>query len=133
MNPNILIHDNVNLLERSQTIVYNGGLAILELKYNRRTPLEARISRLLVHETVRGKGMGNELLKIAEDIARKDGKEIIVIYADKTKPELTMWYSDMGYTIIEDTEDLYKMQKNIKQLTDYEIKQCEKTGTGHQI
>lgn len=110
---NILIHDNLSWFGRTKTIVYKQGLAIVELEYDNAEPRSAEISRLLVHETTRGKGIGNELLKIAEEIARQDGKQSITIYADKTHPDITLWYADNNYVIVDETKHQNKMIKNI--------------------
>ena len=114
----ILIHDNINWFGRSKTIIYKGGLGVVELLYDNHTPLEARMNRLLVHPSVRGTGIGMELLKLAEETAQEDGKTVLSIFADRSKPEITVLYSQSGFTVIETTEHVYRMIKNIKQRFD---------------
>jgi ribosomal protein S18 acetylase RimI-like enzyme len=100
----IIVHNNRWWFGTTQNIIYKGGLAIAEIIYDNTTPDTAYIRRLAVHDSVRHQGIGTSMLKLCEQMIRDNGKRLVHLHADKEDPDLVMWYSNNGYTIL-DTED----------------------------
>lgn len=84
-------------------------------------PKRIRIFSIAVLKSFSGKGMGNELLKKAETIAREQNKTLISLEVNKQNTKLQEWYKKAGYLVKEELPDYYgegldgiKMEKVLK-------------------
>ena len=91
------IHQNVWRWGRKDTIVIAGGRALCQLSIEDETPVVAYLSDLIVLESARGYGLGNDLLSAAKEHAREMGAKILRLWAD---PEqwVVDWYKRHGFT-----------------------------------
>lgn len=66
-------------------------------------PSSIYLSNVYVSENERGKGLGNQILQMAEKIAREMGRDEIYLKV-KTGSFAHKWYSRHGYTDFEPTK-----------------------------
>ena len=94
----IIVHENVWHYGNAATIVLAEGKALCHVSVDKEKPNEAFLSNLIVHETVRNQGLGNQLLAEAEKYAKEHGLSTMFLqtYTDAWCYE---WYRRHGYEI----------------------------------
>lgn len=112
---NYIQHVNTWFWGKTDTIVHKEGIATVELQLDDNYPAIAFVKGLLVYESNRKQGLGTEMLKLCEMIARGMGYKYLQLSADKTKDWLVAWYQKMGFEIICKDEHEYTMLKRIKE------------------
>jgi N-acetylglutamate synthase-like GNAT family acetyltransferase len=99
----IITHENEWWWGKSYTLITNDGLATIELcvENNEERNYYGTIQSLMVHPSVRRKGLGNVMLKFAEEKAKELGLQQVVVVARKGT-FLIPWYQRCGYEIYDD-------------------------------
>lgn len=89
-------HTNVWRWGRKDTIVIADGRALCQLSIETDNPAVAHLSDLIVYESARGYGLGDDLLRMAKEHAREMGAKVLFLLAD---PEQWMidWYKRKGF------------------------------------
>lgn len=82
----------------SHTFILCDGKAMVQLSVEHERPDLGCIQSLLVHESARRQGIGNELLRVAEEKAKTLGLEQVYLYCRKGG-FLVDWYRRRGYEI----------------------------------
>lgn len=111
---NIIKHRNTWCWGKSTIIVLFDGKGIVTVSFEDETPDEATITGLSVHESSRKKGIGNALLKEAENEAKFYGVHKLNIYADDNTFAYN-WYQRHGFE--KDFGSFYLEHPNIKHLS----------------
>lgn len=90
------IHRNIWRWGRKDTIVIADGRALCQLSVEDENPAVAHLSDVIVLESARGYGLGNDLLEAAKEHAREMGAKMLCLWAD---PEQWMveWYKRHGF------------------------------------
>ena len=90
------IHKNIWHWGRTDTIVIADSRALCQLSVETDNPAVAHLSDLIVYESARGYGLGNDLLSMAKEHAREMGAKVLFLLAD---PEQWMidWYKRKGF------------------------------------
>lgn len=86
-----------------------------------RHPRTTRVYSLAVRSEHRGRGLGERLMRLAEEGARRAGASRIVLEADAHLPRLVSWYEELGYRVVAERPDYYapgrpavRMEKTFK-------------------
>ena len=90
------IHTNYWHWGRKDTIVLANGRALCELSIEYENPAVAHLSDVIVYESARGYGLGNELLRMAKEHAREMGAKMLCLWA---APDgwVIEWYKRHGF------------------------------------
>ena len=96
MKMKVLKHKNTWVWGKSTIIVLNNGVGIVTVSFENDNPSEATITGLSVHENSRNKGLGTELIKLAEQEAKENGVKRLVLFSDE-KSFTYEWYQRLGY------------------------------------
>lgn len=115
MKENYIQHCNRWWWGKTITLIHNKGLASVEIQCDNDYPNVAFIKNLIVFEYTRKKGIGTDLLRLSEDIAKSYGKRFTQLSADINKEWLVKWYEKNGYVIIYKDEHEYTMLKALNQ------------------
>lgn len=107
----IITHENEWWWGTSYTLITNDGLATIELcvENNEERNYYGTIQSLMVHPSVRRKGLGNVMLMFAEEKAKKLGLKQVVLCARKGT-FLIPWYQRNGYEIYDENPEYSKGQ-----------------------
>jgi len=100
----MIIHENKWPWGRKDTIVIADGRALCQLSVENDNPDVAHLSDLIVWESSRGYGYGNDLLSEAKEHAREMGAKQLRLWADP-KSWVVEWYKRRGfepYCVFED-------------------------------
>lgn len=92
----ILKHKNSWVWGKSTIIVLEDGLGIVTISFENDNPDEATITGLSVHESARRRGLGTELVRLAEEEARDNGAKRVVLFSDENTFTYK-WYQSLGY------------------------------------
>lgn len=92
-------------------LVARDGLSTVEIQYDDNYPSIAFIKGLSVYQSVRQKGIGTELLKLCEEIAKDEGYKFTQLTANKEQDWLVEWYKSSGYQIIMKDKHEFTMLK----------------------
>lgn len=84
---------------------------LFEVQLDKSMPNVAFVRGLIVKNSSRRKGVGTRMMSLAEDIARKHGKRIMELDADKENEWLWKWYERLGYVILSEDDHNYCMIK----------------------
>jgi GNAT superfamily N-acetyltransferase len=79
------------------------GTVQLVLAQQENQPHRAEISKMLVHRRARRRGIGEKLMRAAEDAARSIGRTVLVL--DTATPEADRLYSRCGWTLAGEIPD----------------------------
>lgn len=90
------IHHNIWHWGRKDTIVIADGRALCQISIEDENPAVAHLSDVIVLESARGYGLGNNLLSAAKEHAREMGAKMLCLWTD---PEQWMihWYERHGF------------------------------------
>ena len=114
MKSNFVIHDNIWWWGRTISIIKDDGLASVSVQFDKDYPETAFIKGLTVHPSVRQQGIGTELLKEAERVARKNNVSFMELDADIKNQWLQCWYKKNGFEIKENRENKYLLALSLK-------------------
>jgi len=92
----VLKHRNNWCWGHSTIIVLNGGKGIVTVSFENDNPNEATITGLSVYEKYRNKGLGTELVKLAEEEAKEFKVKRIILFSDENTFTYN-WYQRLGY------------------------------------
>lgn len=106
-----LLHRNIWWWGQSLTVVHKEGIATIDVCLDNSCPKTAYAKNLSVFSDNRRKGLGTELLALAEDLAKRHGRMFIELSADKNNEWLVAWYEKAGYVITQVEEHEYRMTK----------------------
>lgn len=112
-NSNYLQHVNRWWWGKSITIVHKKGFGLIEVQFDNDIPNIAYIKGLSVFEYMRKKGIGTELLQLAEEISQKHETKFLRLSVDKTKDWLVQWYTNKGYITTGVDEHEFLMTKTV--------------------
>lgn len=70
-------------------------------------PHRVRVYDVATHPDLRGHGLGNALMRHAEELARKAGCALVSLEADPREPGLVPWYERQGYRVVVRLADFY--------------------------
>ena len=91
-----IIHKNIWPWGRKDTIVIADGRALCQLSIETENKFVAHLSDLIVVESARGAGLGNELLEQAKKHASEMGAKMLCLWADP-KQWVIEWYERHGF------------------------------------
>ena len=97
----IIIHENLWWWGKSYTLITNDGKATIELAIEDERPEMGCIRSLIVHESVRQRGIGNVMLTFAEEKARELKLEQTYLCCRKGT-FLIDWYRRHGYEVYDE-------------------------------
>lgn len=108
----IVIHNNQWYWGNTLTIISSDGMASVELQCDNKYPTIAFIKGLMVHDTCRNQGIGNEMLDACFSEAIKLNKLFLQLNVLKDS-WLVGWYERKGFIIIYEDDNEYTMWKQI--------------------
>lgn len=91
-----IIHQNKWSWGRKATIVIANGRALCQLSIEDDNPAVAYLSDLIVYESARGYGLGNELLTLSQKVARDMGATMVALWAYPNQ-WVVDWYKRHGF------------------------------------
>jgi len=97
-------HDNLWWWGKSSTFILDNGMGMVELSITDERTDAGCIHSLIVHESLRQRGIANGLLKVAEEHARKLCCEQVYLEARKGT-FLIPWYERRGYKIYDENPE----------------------------
>ena len=97
----IITHENLWWWGKSITMITDDGKAMVEVLIEDERPDAGYIQSLMVHESVRQRGIANAMLTLAEEKAKKIGCEQVYLCARKGT-FLIPWYERRGYKIYDE-------------------------------
>ena len=100
----VIIHENLWWWGKSFTIIVNGGKGSVVLRIENERSDAGAICSLIVLEEERQKGMGTKLMKMVEELAKKQGCEQIYLCAAKGT-FLIPWYRKLGFEIYDENPE----------------------------
>ena len=100
----VIIHENLWWWGKSFTIIVNGGKGSVVLRIENERPDAGDICSLIVLEEERQKGMGTKLMKMVEELAKKQGCEQVYLGAAKGT-FLIPWYRKLGFEIYDENPE----------------------------
>lgn len=100
----VIIHENLWWWGKSFTIIVNGGKGSVVLRIENERPDAGGICSLIVLEEERQKGMGTKLMKMVEELAKKQRCEQIYLCAAKGT-FLIPWYRKLGFKIYDENPE----------------------------
>lgn len=100
----VIIHENLWWWGKSFTIIVNGGKGSVVLRIENERPDAGGICSLIVLEEERQKGMGTQLMKMVEELAKKQRCEQIYLCAAKGT-FLIPWYRKLGFEIYDENPE----------------------------
>jgi N-acetylglutamate synthase-like GNAT family acetyltransferase len=100
----VIIHENLWWWGKSFTIIVNGGKGSVVLRIENERPDAGSICSLIVLEEERQKGMGTKLMKMVEELAKKQGCEQVYLGAAKGT-FLIPWYRKLGFEIYDENPE----------------------------
>ena len=100
----VIIHENLWWWGKSFTIIVNGGKGSVVLRIENERPDAGGICSLIVLEEERQKGMGAKLMKMVEELAKKQGCEQVYLTAAKGT-FLIPWYRKLGFEIYDENPE----------------------------
>ena len=100
----VIIHENLWWWGKSFTIIVNGGKGSVVLRIDNERPDAGGICSLIVLEDERQKGIGTKLMKMVEELAKKQGCEQIYLCAAKGT-FLIPWYRKLGFEIYDENPE----------------------------
>lgn len=100
----VIIHENLWWWGKSFTIIVNGGKGSVVLRIENERPDAGGICSLIVLEEERQKGMGTKLMKMVEELAKKQRCEQIYLCAAKGT-FLIPWYRKLGFEIYDENPE----------------------------
>lgn len=100
----VIIHENLWWWGKSFTIIVNGGKGSVVLRIENDRPDAGGICSLIVLEEERQKGMGTKLMKMVEELAKKQGCEQVYLGAAKGT-FLIPWYRKLGFEIYDENPE----------------------------
>lgn len=100
----VIIHENLWWWGKSFTIIVNGGKGSVVLRIENERPDAGGICSLIVLEEERQKGMGTKLMKMVEELAKKQGCEQVYLGAAKGT-FLIPWYRKLGFDIYDENPE----------------------------
>ena len=100
----VIIHENLWWWGKSITIIVNGGKGSVVLRIENERPDAGGICSLIVLEEERQKGMGTKLMKMVEELAKKQRCEQIYLCAAKGT-FLIPWYRKLGFEIYDENPE----------------------------
>ena len=100
----VIIHENLWWWGKSFTIIVNGGKGSVVLRIENERPDAGGICSLIVLEEERQKGMGTKLMKMVEELAKKQGCEQVYLGAAKGT-FLIPWYRKLGFEIYDENPE----------------------------
>lgn len=104
-------HTNKWWRGRGITIIKDGGKGVVDVLFDDKYPITVFIKNLSVLEDFRKKGIGTQLLQLAENAGRLHGMKFAELTADKKNKWLVDWYLRNGYHISYVDENEYSMTK----------------------
>ncbi|WP_086313624.1 hypothetical protein A5821_001149 [Enterococcus sp. 7F3_DIV0205] len=109
--------DDLDTIDRSYFVVYEGALPIATIRYQNKDDHTIQPDRFCVRKDFRGKGIGKNLLSLVEQKALDAGYSFSVLSAEKTAVD---FYTSLNYTIhsqeyFEDGILCVEMIKNLKE------------------
>lgn len=110
---NYIYHRNKWWWGETLTLVARDGLSTVEIQYDDNYPTIAFIKGLSVYQSARQEGIGTELLKLCEEIAKNEGYLFTQLTANKEQEWLVKWYKSSGYQIIMKDEHEFTMLKQL--------------------
>ena len=111
---NYIQHKNDWWWGKTTTLIHKDGIATVELQFDNNYPTVAFIKGLSVFDLYRKKGYGKQMLRLCEDIAKKEGKLFLQLSVDKDCEWLVNWYKREYFDIIYVDEHEYTMWKKLK-------------------
>lgn len=99
-----IIHENLWWWGKSFTIIVEGGKGSVVLRIENERPDAGGICSLIVLEEERQKGMGTKLMKMVEELAKKQGCEQIYLCAAKGT-FLIPWYRKLEFEIYDENPE----------------------------
>ena len=113
MSDNYLLYTNTENFGKVTHIVRKDGLAIISIEQPKGEKDVAYIYGLNVHETARKQGLGNDILKEAENYLIKTSNVQFFVISAK-RGWLTNWYCRNGYNVYKyNAEDKVNMLSKI--------------------
>lgn len=100
----VIIHENLWWWGKSFTIIVNSGKGSVVLRIENERPDAGGICSLIVLEEERQKGMGTKLMKMVEELAKKQGCEQVYLGAAKGT-FLIPWYRKLGFEIYDENPE----------------------------
>ena len=110
----VIKHRNKWCWGKSTIIIIEGGEGIVTVSFDSSEPNEAVITGLSVHQPSRRKGLGTQLLYLAEEEAKENGMHKLVLYVEKNT-FIYRWYKKSGFN--EEVGYYYEGDPNIIGLT----------------
>lgn len=98
---------------KSITLIRKGGYSKVELAFDDDMPNTVTIRGLMVFTTRRRSGIGAEMMKCCEDIAREQKMRFLQLSANKDQSWLVDWYTRLGFVTIMKDEHEYTMIKKL--------------------
>lgn len=103
----------------STTIITGDAMAVVGLSVRNDSPGYGYVEELQVHESIREKGVGRELMQEVERLAREMGLKHLYLGARKTS-FVVGWYMRMGYYVCEECTEynpdlLFTMMKDLEE------------------
>lgn len=99
-----IIHENLWWWGKSYYIITNDGKAMVGLSINEDHPKDGYVHSLIVLESERQKGLGNQLLQKVESIARE--LDLDQIYLQARKGTFVVdWYRRHGFEIYDENPE----------------------------
>lgn len=110
----MIVHENTWRWGKSDTLVLAEGRAFCTVSIETDEPSVAFLSHVSVYEPYRRQGLGNMLLRAAEEYARKRGAREICLWADPDEWPIE-WYKRKGYVIYRNGKKGYiALKKSLK-------------------
>ena len=97
----IITHENLWWWGKSITLITDDGKAMVVVSIEDEQPDAGCIHSLMVHESVRQRGIANAMMTFAEEKAKKAGCEQVYLCARKGT-FLIPWYERRGYKIYDE-------------------------------
>lgn len=109
-----VVHRNTWHWGRAHVIVLDKGRALCQLSVEHGNPSVAWLSNVIVHESVRGRGLGTQLLREVDAEAKRMGVDDIYLWTYLDGWPLD-WYKRHGYEFSHlDLEDNVVLRKRLK-------------------
>lgn len=95
----------------SITLVCDGGMGMVTMQFEKETQMLVYLTDLIVHQSIRKKGVANRLLEKCFEIAIKKNMSFMQLRADKKKDWLVKWYERKGFRKMREEENEYVLLK----------------------
>lgn len=97
--------DGADGTESAENTDNEGAAAALLVLWHHKTRL--RVYDVATHASVRGQGLGFELMRHAEALARQAGCRDVSLEADARDRKLIRWYEAQGYAVVDRLPGFY--------------------------